>query len=145
MSQNNAKETASTILKDNDYRNSSSSDTETQLINFSLKGKSRLRKLTQSFSYNALPVRIVGENVEPIAANQSSIRDMTLNASHIIDDSSDIDVDTDSYISNDSSSDGEVRKHVTFPGRPLVKSDFTVNKAIRRRKTRRKLILYKTM
>ncbi|KAM8709710.1 hypothetical protein ACLKA7_016507 [Drosophila subpalustris] len=80
-----------------------------------------MRKLTQSFSYNALPVRIVGEaDADPITANPSSIRDLTLNASQIIDDTSDIDVDTDFYISNDSSSDGEAKKHITYPGRPQI-------------------------
>lgn len=137
---------AETTSKENHNENSSSSDTETQLINLSLRGRSRQRKLIQSFSYNAIPVRIVGEeDAEPITANPSSMRDMTLSASQIIDDSSDIDVDTDYYISNDSSSDGESKKHITFPGRPLVKTDCSVRKTIQRRKTQRKLILYKTM
>lgn len=143
------KKSKKTIVEDKpntDKVNSSSSETETQEINLSLRRRSRHRQLTQSFSYSALPIHVAeaGET-QSVAGNPSSVRDITLNATQLIDDSSDVDVDTDFYISNDSSSDSTSNKIITFPGRSMKKTDFIVEKTIRKRKTQRKLIKYNTM
>lgn len=139
-----AEETICSTSKDNDDHNSS--DSETQMINLSLRRKSRHRLFTQSFSFNALPMRFVcaGET-ENIRANPSLTREVTLNAPQVIDDGSDIDMDAELHISNDSSSDGTTTKSIVFPGRSLAKSDLHVTRTIRRRKSRRKFIRYKTM
>lgn len=141
------KKSKKTFVEDkpnSDKENSSSSETETQEINLSLRRRSRHRQLTQSFSYSALPIHIAeAGDTQSVAGNPSSARDITLNASQLIDDSSEI--DTDFYISNDSSSDGTSNKIITFPGRSLKKTDFIVEKTIRKRKTQSKLIKYNTM
>ncbi|XP_043071295.1 uncharacterized protein LOC122322579 [Drosophila grimshawi] len=138
MSQNNSKESLISYLENstakvNDGHNSSSSETETQRINHSLRRKTRQRQFTQSFSFNPLPLRIVGDGeTQPVSNNQISMRDMTLNAPQIIDDSSDIDVDAEYHISNESSSDNTAKRSIVFPGRSLEKSDFHVKRTIRR-------------
>lgn len=124
--------------------NNSSSDSETELINLSLRRKSRHRQFTQSFSFNPLPLRIIGHGeVESICAASSSVREVTLGAPQLIDDSSDIDVDTDYHISNDSS-DSTTNRSIVYLGRSLTKSDIAVKRTIRKRKTRKKFICYKT-
>lgn len=141
-----ADDKTSTPKPNSDNQSCSSSDTETQEINVSLRRKSRHRQLTQSFSYTALPVQIVGTgDTQSLSGNPSSVRDITLNASQLIDDSSDFDVDTDFYISDDSSSDGSSNTFIKFPGRPLKKTDFSIEKTIRKRKTQSKMIKYNTM
>lgn len=141
-----ADDKTSTPKPNSDNQNSSSSDTETQEINLSLRRKCRHRQLTQSFSYSALHVQIVGTgDTQSVARNPSSVRDITLNASQLIDDSFDIHVDTDFYISDDSSSDGHSNTFIQFPGRSLKKTDFSIEKTIRKRKTQSKLIKYNTM
>lgn len=152
MAQNNEKQTSKKDIEESGCCSSkvcnaynSSSDSETELINLSLRRKCRQRQFTQSFSFNPLPLRIIGHGeVESICSTSSSVREVTLGAPQFIDDSSDIDVDTDLHISNDSS-DSTTNRSIVYPGRSLTKSDIAVKRTIRKRKSRKKLICYKTM
>ncbi|XP_043064754.1 uncharacterized protein LOC122320671 [Drosophila ficusphila] len=107
-----------------------------------IRRKHKLRRRSGrnvSFCYQALPMRIVGDNSEITPDIPCSSRDITLNSAHIIEDSS----DSEFHISNDTSNDEPANQSITFAARPIEKPDLEFIKKLRKPKQRKNKTLYK--
>ncbi|XP_041564360.1 uncharacterized protein LOC121467130 [Drosophila elegans] len=122
---------------------SNSSNTENSRIRvFKTSRKHKLRRRSSrasSFHYQALPMRIVGDNSVIIPDIPCSSRDITLQSAHIIEDST----DSEFHISNDTSNDEPANKSVTFAARPIEKPDLEFIRKLSKRKKRKSKTLYK--
>ncbi|XP_041674279.1 uncharacterized protein LOC121530019 [Drosophila eugracilis] len=130
----------------NDYQDTENtqnddSNTSTSSSDFEYRRKHKLRRKCDrnvSFHYQALPMRIVGDNSVKIVDIPSSSRDITLNSAQIIEDSS----DSEFHISNDTSNDEPANKPITFTARALEKPDLKFIRKLRKRKYKTNKTLY---
>ncbi|XP_044249745.1 uncharacterized protein [Drosophila takahashii] len=129
--------------QDSELSSSNSNNTSTSSSDFDTSRKHKLRRRSSrnvSFHYQALPMRIVGDNNSVIIADiPCSSRDITLNSAQIIADSS----DSEFHISNDTSNDEPANKSITYAARPIEKPDLEFIRKLRKRKHRPNKTLYK--
>ncbi|XP_033240268.1 uncharacterized protein [Drosophila pseudoobscura] len=124
----------------NETVNSNSDETSSSGdIENSRYGKLRRRSVRSfSYHYQALPMRVVGDQSASISGYSSSARDITLGPAHIIEDSS----ESEFHIS-DTSNEEPANKSIKFVGRPLGKTDLDFIKKQYKRKKRPKKKIYK--
>jgi len=139
-----AKNSNTKDCQDSELSSENSHNTSTSSSDFDTSRKHKLRRRSirnVSFHYQALPMRVVGENNNSVIIPDipSTSRDITLHSAQIIEDSS----DSEFHISNDTSNDESPNKSITFAARPIEKPDLEFIRKLRKRKKRPNKTLYK--